>query len=508
MEDRAGLRVAKPVSEWNKLIGVGYKELFKGLAKTAGGIATGNPNFIIGGVVDSLFAFKTEYPPEALAWLLIQRSLYRACLSLIKENENLFSTKYKNIDAIDDASIEVLETENLTIDADFFKNPKQLSILPKFQEAWQKWLKDCGLSEADSKSIVDRFPSYFVFALNEEWRDKPNDYQRIQEAVNTPFTSASQEEQGWIYYHAQLQKQIDEPLFLEAFSLRQVYIPLRAYYEENKSSQENSDYEKDRRENNRTRIVVELEQELIQWFDKQDKNDALRIICGGLGFGKSSFCKIFAARQAEHSNNCRILFVPLHRFELKKDLIEAVGEFIRYEKGLSCNPLDPEKTDRLLIIFDGLDELAQQGKIGAETAKEFIKEVKYKINAFNQNRTRLQVIISGRDVIVQANNNEFNRQGQVLHILPYFIWKLDCKNYSYRDENNLLNEDRRQLWWQKYGKATGKEYERMPQELAKDNLTDITTVPLLNYLLSLSLNRGKIQFDGQILREQILSVVI
>jgi hypothetical protein len=35
----------------------------------------------------------------------------------------------------------------------------------------------------------------------------------------------------------------------------------------------------------------------------------------------------------------------------------------------------------------------------------------------------------------------------------------------------------------------------MPQELASDNLTDITTVPLLNYLLSFSLIRSKIQFD-------------
>jgi uncharacterized protein YjbI with pentapeptide repeats len=83
----------------------------------------------------------------------------------------------------------------------------------------------------------------------------------------------------------------------------------------------------------------------------------------------------------------------------------------------------------------------------------------------------------------------------VLHILPYFISESYRQNYNYRDEDKLLDEDRRQLWWQKYGKATGKEYEEMPQELAQDNLTDITEVPLLNYLLSLSLNRGKIEFD-------------
>jgi uncharacterized protein YjbI with pentapeptide repeats len=57
-----------------------------------------------------------------------------------------------------------------------------------------------------------------------------------------------------------------------------------------------------------------------------------------------------------------------------------------------------------------------------------------------------------------------------------------------------LQQDQRQDWWQRYGKAKGKEYSGFPSELNQDNLTDITAQPLLNYLLALSYERGKIKF--------------
>ncbi|WP_392530247.1 hypothetical protein [Nostoc sp. C117] len=94
-----------------------------------------------------------------------------------------------------------------------------------------------------------------------------------------------------------------------------------------------------------------------------DRNDAIRVISGGLGSGKSSFTKIFAANQAE-KGKIPVLFIPLHHFEPSDDLVEAVGKFVRDDGFLRHNPLDKDKADsRLLIIFDGLDELAIQGKI-------------------------------------------------------------------------------------------------------------------------------------------------
>jgi KaiC/GvpD/RAD55 family RecA-like ATPase len=147
----------------------------------------------------------------------------------------------------------------------------------------------------------------------------------------------------------------------------------------------------------------------------------LRVISGGPGSGKSSFAKIFAANQAE-KGKIRVLFIPLHHFEPSDDLVEAVAKFVRDNDFLRHNPLDKDKADsRLLIIFDGLDELAMRGKIATEIAQQFVREVQRKIEHFNRHKTCLQVLIGGRELVVQANSSDFRQPQQILHILPYFV---------------------------------------------------------------------------------------
>ena len=153
------------------------------------------------------------------------------------------------------------------------------------------------------------------------------------------------------------------------------------------------------------------------------------------------------------------------------------------------NPFDPEKAHpQLLIIFDGLDELAKQGKLSEETAKEFVREVEAKIRILNQAAGRfLQVLITGRDVAVQtacSRNPE-----RIYHVLPYFTpeSKREGDNgEQYGEGQDRLEEDLRNTWWQKYGAVTQKGYEGMPAELNRKNLEEITGQPLLNYLVALT----------------------
>ncbi|MEH2150252.1 pentapeptide repeat-containing protein [Nostoc sp.] len=163
--------------------------------------------------------------------------------------------------------------------------------------------------------------------------------------------------------------------------------------------------------------------------------------------------------------------------------------------GFSANS---DKTDsHLLIIFDGLDELAMQGKIATETAQQFVREVEKKVTRFNRSETCLQVLISGRELVVQANISDFRQPQQILHILPYFVTEDERKNYI--DEQNLLQQDQRQIWWQKYGNASGRAYDCLPEELNQDNLTEITAQPLLNYLVALSfVQQNKFPTDGNL----------
>ena len=47
-------------------------------------------------------------------------------------------------------------------------------------------------------------------------------------ATKPPFTNLTQKALRWNEYYSYLNAQIDQPLFSENFSLRQIYIPLRA----------------------------------------------------------------------------------------------------------------------------------------------------------------------------------------------------------------------------------------------------------------------------------------
>ena len=190
------------------------------------------------------------------------------------------------------------------------------------------------------------------------------------------------------------------------------------------------------------------------------------------------------------------MFIPLHLFRLSDDLVKAVGEFVEADGFLSDNPLQRDNEDlRLLIIFDGLDELSKQGKIAEEVARLFVEEVRDQVRQFNQRKTRLQVIISGREVVIQSHRSKFRKPQQLLYLLPYFVSEPQRKRYT--DKSQLLEQDQRQTWWQQYGLAKGKQsYSSLPKELDTPSLVEVTAQPLLNYLVALSYERDRLQFSA------------
>ena len=510
-----GLRVKKPISVWNQPLKANFKDLFKSLTKTAISGATLNWVEVGKNAADALTAVGLEKDAGQIAWLLIYRSIENALHGLVEENLDLIKSisggrgEAQEQSELSDEAIDIaagkldfsVEQSELVIDEVFFKKPGELPVLQQIALPFKQWLLNVGLTEAQAKSISDRLPVYFVYALSDEWRARRDDYKLLTEALETPFTKATEREHSWARYSAMLQKQIEEPMFYEAFSLRQVYVPLRAFYERKAGNERGKPVaEGVTQRAARERVVIDLEKELKAWLSKTDSQDAVRVISGGPGSGKSSFAKMFAAQQSAQMER-RVLFVPLHRFEPTDDLIDAVKEFVSYDGFLSHNPLDPKEGEsRLLLIFDGLDELSMQGKVAAEVAQRFVQEVQRKVESFNAREPRLKVLISGRELAVQANVDGFRKPQQVLHILPYYLGEsagnelVKNQEVKYVDEHNLLAQDQRQLWWAAYGKASGREYGGMPDVLERDELVEITSQPLLNYLVALSFVRGALDF--------------
>ncbi|TRU20383.1 MAG: hypothetical protein EWV92_04095 [Microcystis aeruginosa Ma_MB_S_20031200_S102] len=493
-ESAAGISVSKPQNIWKRQVKVNLRSLFSTLGKAALNGAFLQWDDLAENGVEVLDALGLSRTPGELAGLLIIRSLMKAMKGLLKSNADLLSQEVEKLPLKElyRQITDSLQEQELNLDRDFFEHPERLPIVAPVQTAFLQWLTTNNLitNSQEAQSLSNRLPAYFVSALQEQWKDKRDEYSLLLDEIDTPFNNAWKRESGWLHYRAWLQKQIDEPIFWEAFSLKQIYVPLRGFYEEEEiKATPDTDYH---REPSFKRIVIKLQEQLETWLEAAKSDDAIRLLTGGPGSGKSSFCKVFAAQQAGLEK--QVLYIPLHRLSFSTDLVTAVKTFVQHEGFLPENPLEPSDQDlRLLIIFDGLDELSMQGKIAQEVAQNFINEVREQVKSFNQNKTRLQVLISGRDVVVQSNKNNFKKPQQIITILPYWVAKSD----DFSDVDNLLKVDQRHQWWQQYGQAKGKNYAQLPPELSGENLQEITAQPLLNYLIALTFERGEVQFSQE-----------
>ena len=278
-------------------------------------------------------------------------------------------------------------------------------------------------------------------------------------------------------------------VFGDNYGLNQLYVPLNAsYYKQTKDRNEslfgalNNTSKPNLDEKNEKPLVIELMDHLTAWLDKMDPNDAVRIISGGPGSGKSSFAKILAAESAATGIR-KVLFIPLHEIDIENDIIMSIGKYLRHD--FHENPLDNE--DRLLIIFDGLDELTEVGRKYSDAAQDFINRVDKQIISQNRGGRCIQVLYTGRVVVTQSVQSLFKRE-QVLTLIPYYTNK-DKRNL-YIDDNKILEIDKRNIWWQQYGRLTGHNYESIPEIYKKDRLIEITAQPLINYLIALSYKAG------------------
>lgn len=497
-DETVGFQVKQPVSAWNLRLDVDYPGLFKGLLKALALYSSGHAAGGIGATLDAAFAFKLEskhLDPAAIAWHLIRRSLAHAmarlAIEVLQDRLHDLGSSESLVEELD----KILEETEVRIDPAFFEYPNDIAIIEPAKSLFQQWLKGCDLEPVAAESVVQRLASYFTFALHQEWADNTDFYRPVEVALteaNTPFARAGEKERAWLKNAAFLKRQVKEPIFEESFGLEKVYVPLRGWhrhYDESAGKTRQST-------ENRDIFLVDLKNYMSSWFEEADRLDPIRVICGGPGSGKSSFVRIWAAALAEDSST-RVLYVPLHRVsEFERDAQQALVTFLNDWKILPHDPLDADEGERrLLILFDGLDELAMQGQAGRELALDFVRSIKDKVERINDQGRLLQVVFAGRDVVAEAARNVLN-DANFIHILSYHDSTLSVQ-YNIVRGKELLNmpEYSCDHWWQRFGRATGHGFAKLPETLQRAGLKDLTAQPLLNYLVALSFCRNKLDFD-------------
>ncbi|XOF32172.1 MAG: NACHT domain-containing protein [Candidatus Electrothrix sp. YB6] len=506
-EQAGTLNISQPVALRNRAIKAEPRKLLLGIGKMLVEGAMLDFSDAASAALETLDAVGLRKNPGELAWLLIYRALSAALVELVKNYVDLFRNppETEKLEGLSALFEEAMDKAEVVIRQDFFDRPGELPLLKELQAPLTDWLQGLGASEADAVQIACRLADYFVFALHETWKKAPQDYAALTQYFDSPFTEATEEMRNWLLYAQHLQRQVSDRMFAEAFGVDKVYVPLRAYYEE-KEQEDERRQELEAQRNQVKRIVVVLEAEFRSWVNNFRKETAVRFISGGPGSGKSTFAKIFAARIAQETN-IPCLYIPLHLFDATDNLISAMENHIRNNPFLSGNPLDANTgKDRLLIIFDGLDELALQGKAASEVANSFVDEVLRRIQEGNGYHKQRQVIITGRTIAIQSVATKLREPRQITSVLPYFVEEEEREKYH--DPDGLLAEDQRQTWWRQYGKAAGKDYAGLPADLARKHLAEITAQPLLNYLVALSYDRKTVEFTDETTLNQIYADLI
>jgi hypothetical protein len=263
-------------------------------------------------------------------------------------------------------------------------------------------------------------------------------------------------------------------------SLSQLYVPLRGYWPKDGAATENRDIHSliD------TYDVSLLDDELDKWVRSSSEDDFIRLIGGGPGSGKSTTLRAFARRMADRQD-VRPLFIPLQHIDLEGDLREAVNRYFadRTSGSFTQAPLSRtaiEDGPPLLLIFDGLDELARPGEAANEVVNLFSTKLTNMISSLRGDGSKsIRVVVSGRMPSFQAAKR---------YISPPKHGCLEVYGFTSGEAWNnrsLWSLDQRPIWWRQYASLVGASPE-VPPAFTHHQLRGITHEPLLCYLLVLS----------------------
>jgi uncharacterized protein YjbI with pentapeptide repeats len=226
------------------------------------------------------------------------------------------------------------------------------------------------------------------------------------------------------------------------------------------------------------------------------------IMKGGPGSGKSVLARRISAKVAE-LGSYMVYHIPLHLFMLNASAQDGIRDFIKNDQFLYHeDPFDRDQDEgkrKILFVFDGLDELAKAGAVSLELARRFIGDLQQLIAVQNNHQTRIKVLVTGRDLVIQQNENIFDVKGQVIRLAPFQTTELSIQIGWIKEGKNLFEKDQRREWWEKYWRVKGKPKEELPESLLEnpgDELLSISAEPLLNYLLARALDKDSEVLSG------------
>lgn len=438
------------------------------------------PDSIVGIVGKLKGVLDTEEPLESQAWSLVALCFASAIDELCPKNspEELRNTALESLKGTKTK----LERSEYYLTPDFFITPVSL---PLYKDLRKSFVDALEVLWPESGQVGGKLDSAFNCALYEIIRHDPLLFEPLRATVSGPGLEANRLEHDWTAYRERLKFGFYvKPVFGQEethISLSQLYVPPRAYWYEIR--------EEEGQRKERVSHLLELHCDMTDWLNYREPDRCVRLIRGGPGCGKSSYAKFLAATLAA-DQNWRPLLIELQRLKGSGSLTERTSKLlVNHQEYFSSDPLDKTHLDEnrpLVLIFDGLDELAVPNSEGAQRiAENFWDDLDELMAELNSNvASRACAIVTGRDAIIQA---ALRRRGRKL---PNRDALEVCGLHGVDTEEIVLSpdvdpSDQRSNWWRRYATATGAG-EEVPPVFSSNTLGTLTDDALLCYLLAIS----------------------
>lgn len=437
---------------------------------------------------------------EQQAWLWVHRAAFTALAWTIRSSPTL-TDRLGN----DDKELEAFVTgaqsaQPVPITLDFLDRPANSPFFERIRAGMAGWFKVIGADDADQAAVSQRLAQEFAIQLDLEMRNRRAGYAILEAYFQATLAgTAAIRARNWRRYSASLVTAIRKPLLNlasgdpGAVCLEEIFVPLRAWYAAPLKEGHAGETAATRgnalaRPSDRERpVFVDLQKHIDAWLNAADAADAIRVVSGEPGCGKSSFAAMWAAAQARAG---RVLYIPLHMLDFERDAFAAVQAFARLDTQLGGDSFEGLASgDPVILILDGLDELSRVSETGGQVARTFVESLNLNLAQRNAGHTKARVLalLVGRPLAIHEGAAVLNRPGQRVEILRLLVPQQEFPSTRAQE----LPPDLRDQWWRNYFRATGQPVAAMPEECKpedenkKRRMDDITAQPLLNYLLAL-----------------------
>ena len=265
---------------------------------------------------------------------------------------------------------------------------------------------DPAYAEEADEQLRDRLDKALRRGLVRAWSDDVRRFEVIVDRLQDPVAERARREAAWMRHYAWVRATFEEatvfsPSDDQKVRLASVYVRLRcAWHEAQGDAAAPEPGRPQQRRKHRAHVGL-LHEAVRAWLEAGAAGDPVRIVAGGPGSGRSSFARAFAT-EAILETGWRVVFVELQHLRLAGDLRSNLRRYFDHRKasdgGFFQDPLDwyAGCADKCLLVFDGLDELAETGAGATDLTRRFVANLKMLLHVGRAEERPPKALVLGR----------------------------------------------------------------------------------------------------------------